>query len=78
MICSAHEITLLVTGLLVSPGKSNVEHAEVYEYNLMNGIISKAANNHDFGYFRGKILDYPGLTRVLMGRCFQCFESRKA
>ena len=51
MIRSAHGFTLPVTGLLVGPGKNNVEHVGVYEYDLMNGIISKAGNSHNFEAF---------------------------
>ena len=78
MIRSAYEITLLVTGLSVGPGKNNVGHVNVYGYDLMNGIISRAGNSNDLDTFGGKMLDSPGLTPVSMGRRFQCFKSRKA
>ena len=54
MIRSAHENTLLVTGLSVGPGKNNVEHVKIYEYDLMNGIISKAGSSHDFDTFEAR------------------------
>ena len=54
MIRSAYEITLLVTGLSVGPGKNNVEHVKVYGYDLMNGIMFKAGNSHDFDTFEAR------------------------
>ena len=29
------------------PAEDNVEHREIYEYGLMNGVISEAGTNYD-------------------------------
>ena len=32
---------------LIKPTEGNVEHREIYEYGLMDGVISEAGTNYD-------------------------------
>ncbi len=44
---AAHGVLLIMRDLSVNPAKSNIEHRKVYEYDLMNEVISEAETNYD-------------------------------
>ncbi len=44
---AAHGVLLIMRDLSVNPAKSNIEHRKVYEYGLINEVISEAETNYD-------------------------------
>ena len=43
---AAHEVLLIMRDLSVNPAKSNIDR-KVYEYGLMNEVISEVETNYD-------------------------------